>query len=78
MRRKSAFLLVVTVAALAIGIGYLIISNFAGPTHSVPLEADSDRPDIILISIDSLRPDHLGCYGYRQPTSPTNSHAVSS
>jgi arylsulfatase A-like enzyme len=29
------------------------------------------RPDVVLVSIDSLRPDHLGCYGYRQPTSPT-------
>lgn len=28
-------------------------------------------PDIVLISIDSLRPDHLGCYGYARPTSPT-------
>lgn len=27
-------------------------------------------PDILLISIDSLRPDHLGCYGYSRPTSP--------
>ncbi len=26
---------------------------------------------IILFDIDSLRPDHLGCYGYRRPTSPT-------
>jgi arylsulfatase len=28
------------------------------------------RPNIILISADSLRADHLGCYGYRFPTSP--------
>jgi hypothetical protein len=28
------------------------------------------RPDIILVSIDSLRFDHLGCYGYAKPTSP--------
>jgi len=27
-------------------------------------------PNIILISIDSLRADHLGCYGYPKPTSP--------
>jgi arylsulfatase A-like enzyme len=31
-------------------------------------------PNVLLISIDSLRPDHLGCYGYRSatgaPTSP--------
>jgi arylsulfatase A-like enzyme len=29
------------------------------------------RPCVILISIDSLRPDHLGCYGYTKNTSPT-------
>jgi len=26
--------------------------------------------NVILISIDTLRPDHLGCYGYDRPTSP--------
>ncbi len=26
---------------------------------------------IVYIDIDSLRPDHLGCYGYERPTSPT-------
>jgi len=28
------------------------------------------RPNIILISIDTLRADHLSCYGYPRPTSP--------
>jgi arylsulfatase A-like enzyme len=28
------------------------------------------RPPIVLVSIDTLRPDHLGCYGYPRPTSP--------
>lgn len=28
------------------------------------------RPGILLVSIDTLRPDHLGCYGYAPPTSP--------
>lgn len=28
------------------------------------------RPNIILISVDTLRPDHLGCYGYKKNTSP--------
>jgi arylsulfatase A-like enzyme len=27
-------------------------------------------PAIVLVSIDTLRPDHLGCYGYPRPTSP--------
>ncbi len=28
------------------------------------------RPNIIVFSIDTLRPDHLGCYGYARATSP--------
>jgi arylsulfatase A-like enzyme len=27
-------------------------------------------PAVVLVSIDTLRPDHLGCYGYAKPTSP--------
>jgi arylsulfatase A-like enzyme len=30
----------------------------------------ADPPDIVLIVVDSLRADHLGCYGYDRPTSP--------
>jgi arylsulfatase A-like enzyme len=29
------------------------------------------RPNIVLVSIDTLRADHLGCYGYARDTSPT-------
>ncbi len=28
-------------------------------------------PNLILISVDTLRADHLGCYGYKEETSPT-------
>jgi len=34
------------------------------------LENNVKKPNIILISIDSLRPDHLKCYGYFRNTSP--------
>ena len=30
----------------------------------------SQPPNLILVSIDSLRPDHLGCYGHGRSTSP--------
>ena len=33
-------------------------------------DAESRRPDIILISADTLRPDHIGCYGYPRETTP--------
>jgi len=29
-----------------------------------------DKPNIILITIDALRPDHLSCHGYERNTSP--------
>lgn len=29
------------------------------------------QTNVILISIDTLRADHVGCYGYQRPTSPT-------
>jgi arylsulfatase A-like enzyme len=38
----------------------------AGQTPAAPR-----RPNIILISIDTLRPDHTGCYGYDRPTTPS-------
>lgn len=31
---------------------------------------EEQRPNVILISIDSLRADHVGCYGYERPTTP--------
>ncbi|MAB80825.1 MAG: hypothetical protein CMJ89_15865 [Planctomycetes bacterium] len=31
----------------------------------------AERANVLLISIDSLRADHLGCYGYERDTSPT-------
>ena len=33
--------------------------------------ADRDRPNIIVITVDALRADHLGVYGYTRPTSPS-------
>jgi arylsulfatase A-like enzyme len=34
-------------------------------------EATRRRPNLLLISLDTLRADHLGSYGYTRPTSPT-------
>ena len=33
-------------------------------------DAPDDRPNVVLISIDALRKDHLGLYGYERDTSP--------
>jgi arylsulfatase A-like enzyme len=39
-------------------------------TQTRPAGFSPDRFNIILISIDTLRGDRLGCYGYPRPTSP--------
>lgn len=31
---------------------------------------EPDRPDVVLVVIDTLRADRLSCYGYERPTSP--------
>jgi arylsulfatase A-like enzyme len=37
---------------------------------AVPVPEATGRCDVLLITLDSLRPDHLGAYGYARPTSP--------
>lgn len=37
---------------------------------AAPATATVARPDILLVTIDTLRADHLGSYGYHLPTSP--------
>ncbi len=39
--------------------------RFAGPPARAPR-----RPHVVMIDIDTLRPDRLGIYGYERPTSP--------
>src|SRR5712691_11646387 len=37
-------------------------------TNSVPAVP---RPNVLLITVDTLRPDHLGCYGYEHIQTPS-------
>ena len=41
-----------------------LVLGFATPA------AASDRPNILLITLETTRPDHLGVYGYEKQTSP--------
>lgn len=49
-------------AALALA-ALLAVAPAVGCTRPAP-------PNVLLIVIDTLRADHLGCYGYSRPTSP--------
>lgn len=45
-----------------------ILVSIASP--SIYLKSEDPRPNVILISLDALKQDHLGCYGYVRGTSP--------
>jgi arylsulfatase A-like enzyme len=62
-------------ASAAIAIALVVCGAAAGwfgftRTEDVRPRASAGAPNIILISIDSLRADHLHAYGYRRETSP--------
>src|SRR5437773_5422348 len=42
----------------------------AGLAIALYLARPDRRPSVLLITIDTLRADHLGCYGYARPTTP--------
>ena len=59
--RERGALAVVLLLLLSWG-GAWLLRDAAGSTD--------ERPNVILVSLDTLRADRLGCYGYSAPTSP--------
>ena len=49
-------------------LGLIVFSALAGLSAEPP--AAETRPNILLITVDTLRADHLSCYGYHLKTSP--------
>jgi len=47
-----------------IGVAFLLLLTGCGASQQGP------RPNIVLITIDALRPDHMSCYGYERNTTP--------
>ncbi len=48
----------------------LLISVLLFSTALLVTCSRQQKPNIVIVTIDTLRADHLGCYGYRKPTSP--------
>jgi arylsulfatase A-like enzyme len=47
----------------------LVVCTLACAASETP-PSDGQRPDILLITVDTLRADHLGSYGYARKTTP--------
>jgi len=41
------------------------------PSAEPPASAEPDRPNVLVVSLDTLRSDHLALYGYPHDTAPT-------
>jgi arylsulfatase A-like enzyme len=64
LQRKTAALPAAACAALVLA----ALTSCARPADPAVRRA---RPNVVLVSIDSLRADHVGAYGYPKPTTPT-------
>ena len=51
--------------------GIILAGLFAYKLISVITGVDSKRANLLLITLDTLRPDHLNAYGYQRATSPS-------
>lgn len=61
--KKRVFSPILMTACLA-----LIVSSFQCSSKKSPTDG---KMNVLLITLDTLRADHLGCYGYEKNTSPT-------
>lgn len=64
---KIKYVLIIVSLLLIIVLAYLLLS---GPNDDLTL-GTYPNANVILIVVDTLRADHLGCYGYSRNTSPT-------
>jgi len=57
-------------APIVMIVGIIITLSICLKILQANFTKDSDKPNIIIIASDSLRPDHLSCNGYERETSP--------
>jgi arylsulfatase len=66
---------------IALGVGaalLVLVPNLARPAPRAATASDRPRPNVILITVDTLRADHLEYLGYAKPTSPVTAELAKS
>lgn len=59
-----------TAVCLLLTLAFVTLNGALGYYAADHAAAAKRRPNIILIMVDTLRADHVGCYGYRRNTTP--------
>src|SRR5437660_1474138 len=68
MRRLGLFLTLIFVCVISLGTAAW--GQKSSQTSRQKPSARTSSPDVYLITIDTLRADHVGCYGYKQVETP--------
>src|SRR5580765_7646684 len=71
MFQRSLFFRSLLASFLAVTIVPLMAGASSQPQKPVPPAKSQPRPSVILITIDTLRADHVGCYGAKAVKTPT-------
>ena len=58
------------VKILSVFLAILAFSLWGSPTEPPAADADADAPNVLLITVDTLRADHVSSYGYHLKTTP--------
>ena len=61
---------VATFLSRSVAVGVALTGLLVSGSSSQSPDPIDSRPNVLLISIDTLRPDHLTCYGYGRDTTP--------
>lgn len=48
----------------------MLLAPICAPVRSAEAAAPAGKYNVVVILMETLRPDHLGCYGYQRATSP--------
>lgn len=56
-------------ALVALAVAHLVPTRDDGPAPQAAADPGGRKPNVLLYLCDTLRADHLGCYGYAKPTS---------
>lgn len=65
MRKKVLWIAVGALVLVSVAAAAIIVSMGRGPAQK-----EKSHPNVLLLTVDTLRADHLGVYGYSRNTSP--------
>lgn len=67
LRKPIAWLVIALLSAAS---WWVATHDWSSTEREAKTATQKPPPNVLLISLDTLRPDHLGCYGYARKTSP--------